>query len=116
MVIDISSRLIYSYNIHLMTHFGKEPNIKLIPSDPMTNTILIIYCVSTTGASVPYKSLWRRVQPKKNKIEEIKYHNGSSYRCSPLDIDYFIEATISFQHQNTQISRIVQSNVVKVSR
>jgi len=48
---------------------GKEPNIKLIPSDPMTNTILIIYCVSSSGASVPYKSFWRRVHPKKNKME-----------------------------------------------
>lgn len=99
-----------------MSGFVKEPNIKLIPSDPMTNTILIIYCVSSTGASVPYKSTWRRVHPKRNKAEEIKYHNGSSYRCSPLDIDYVIEATIYFQHQNLQLSRIVQSNVVKVSR
>lgn len=73
-----------------MSGLAKEPSIKLIPSDPMTNTILIIYCVSSTGASVPYKSSWRRVNPKKNKIEDIKHHNGSSYRCSPLDIEYFI--------------------------
>lgn len=73
-----------------MNNLGKEPSIKLIPSDPMTNTILIIYCVSSTGASVPYKSSWRRVQPKLNNVEDIKYHNGSSYRCSPLDLDYFI--------------------------
>lgn len=99
-----------------MNNFPKEPNIKLIPSDPMTNTILIIYCVSSTGASVPYKSSWRRVNPKLHKVEDIKHHSGSSYRCSPLDIDYVIEATIYFQHQNVQMKRIVQSNVVKVSR
>jgi hypothetical protein len=99
-----------------MTNLIKEPSIKLIPSDPMTNTILIIYCVSSTGASVPYKSSWRRVQPKKNKVEDIRHHNGSSYRCSPLDIDHFIEATVTFQHLNTQVSRIIQSNLVKVSR
>jgi len=95
---------------------SKEPNIKLIPSDPMTNTILIIYCVSSTGASVPYKSIWRRINPKKNKVEEIKNHNGSSYRCSPLDMDYIIEATVIFQHMNMQVSKVVQSNMVKVSR
>ena len=99
-----------------MINLLKEPSIKLIPSDPMTNTILIIYCVSSTGASVPYKSSWRRLQPKKNKVEEILQHNGSSYRCSPLDLDYHIEATVYYQHQNAQVSRIVQSNVVKVSR
>ena len=94
----------------------KEPNVKLIPSDPMTNTILIIYCVSSTGVSVPYKSLWRKINPKKNKIEEIKSHNGSSYRCSPLDLDCIIEATVFFQFQNMQIQKVVQSNLVKVSR
>lgn len=99
-----------------MANIIKEPSIKLIPSDPMTNTILIIYCVSSTGASVPYKSSWRRVHPKRNKVEDIKHHNASSYRCSPLDIDYFIEATVYYQHQNVQTSRIVQSNLVKVSR
>ena len=51
-----------------MNSFAKEPNIKLIPSDPMTNTILIIYCVSSTGASVPYKSTWRRVNSKLHKV------------------------------------------------
>ena len=52
-----------------MALFGKEPNIKLIPCDPVTNSIILIYCVSSTGASVPYKSVWRRVHPKRNKIE-----------------------------------------------
>ena len=94
----------------------KEPNIKLIPSDPTTNTILIIYCVSGTGASFPYKASWRKVNPKKNKVEDIIHHNGSSYRCSPLDIDYIIEATIYFQNQNSPVSRVIQSNPVKVSR
>lgn len=94
----------------------KEPSVKLIPSDPMTNTILIIYCVSSTGASVPYKSIWRKINPKKNRVEEIKTHNGTSYRCSPLDIDCIIEATVIFQHQNMQMQRVVQSNLVKVSR
>jgi hypothetical protein len=42
--------------------------VKLIPSDPMTNTILIIYCVSSTGASVPYKALWRKISPKRGKL------------------------------------------------
>jgi hypothetical protein len=82
----------------------------------MTNTILIIYCVSNTGASVPYKSFWRKYNPKKNRVEDIKNHNGSSYRCSPLDLECIIEATVIFQHQNLTLQRTVQSNMVKVSR
>jgi hypothetical protein len=99
-----------------MSALLKEPSIKLIPSDPTTNTILIIYCVSSTGASVPYKSGWRKICPKRGRIEEIKNHNGSSYRCSPLDVDCVIEATIYFQHMGAQVARVVQSNLVKVSR
>lgn len=100
----------------MMTNTGQDVNIKLIPSDPVTNTIVIIYCVSSNGVSIPYKSSWRRVHPKKNKIEEITYHNGSSYRCSPLDIDNYIEATVTYQQQNSQITKKVMSNIVKVSR
>jgi hypothetical protein len=72
--------------------------------------------VSSTGASVPYKAIWRRIYPKKNKYEEIKSHNGSSYRCSPLDLDCVIEATVVFPFQNMQVQKVVQSNLVKVSR
>ena len=46
----------------------KEPNVKLIPSDPMTNSILIIYCVSSGGVSVPFKSQWRRINKKRNLV------------------------------------------------
>jgi hypothetical protein len=82
----------------------------------MTNTILIIYCVSSTGVSVPYKAIWRKINPKRGKVEELKLQNGSSYRCSPLDLDCVIEVTVLFQFQGVQMQRVVQSNLVKVSR
>jgi len=51
-----------------MNQVIKEPNVKLIPSDPMTNSILIIYCVSSSGVSVPFKAQWRRINKKRNII------------------------------------------------
>ena len=51
-----------------MNQAGKEPNVKLIPSDPVNNSILIIYCVSSTGVSVPFKSQWRRINKKRNIV------------------------------------------------
>lgn len=99
-----------------MNSVPREPSIKLIPSDPMTNTILIIYCVSSTGASLQYKATWKRVHSKNRQTFDIKQHSGSSYRCSPLDLDHSIEATIFYTHHGVQMAKTVQSNVVRVSR
>jgi hypothetical protein len=65
---------------------------------------------------LPYKSVWRRIHPKKNRVEDIKNHNVNSYRCSPLDLDCTIEATVFYQLQNVQMSKQVQTNIVKVVR